>query len=87
MRIYLWGDVQLFAIHAPRVIPLTFREPIKKELNDMVPQGATAPTGDNPSPWCHPQVAVGVHIITDLSKLNSQVSPPAHPSSTFFTAI
>ena len=58
----------------------------------MEAQGIIAPVDDVPSPWCHPLVAVpkpqgGVRITTDLSKLNSQVSRPAHPSPTPFAAI
>ena len=92
MRIHLREDAQPFAIHTPRQIPLAFQEEVKKELQSMVAQGIIAPAGDNPSPWCHPLVAVakpkgGVRITTDLSKLNDQVSRPAHPSPTPFMAI
>ncbi|XP_068207506.1 uncharacterized protein [Palaemon carinicauda] len=42
--------------------------------------------------WCHPLVVVakngtGVRITVNLTKLNSQVSRPAHPSPTPYTAI
>lgn len=79
-------------MHAPRVITLAFRETVKKELDSTVAQGVITPAGDDPSLWCHPLVAVakakgGVGIITALSQLNSQVSRPAHPSPTPFTAI
>ena len=92
MRIHLREGAQPFAIHTPRQIPLAFQEEVKKELQSMVAQGIIAPAGDSPSPWCHPLVAVakpngGVRITTDLSKLNGQVSRPAHPSPTPFAAI
>lgn len=92
MRIHLKDDAQPFAIHTPRLIPLAFQEPVRMELDSMVAQGVIAPTGDDPSPWCHPMVAVakpngGIRITTDLSKLNKQVSRPTHPSPTPFAAI
>ena len=92
MRIHLRQDAQPFAIHTPRQVPLAYKEQVKKELENMVTQGIITPAGDHPSPWCHPLVAVpkpngGVRITTDLSKLNSQVSRPAHPSPTPFAAI
>lgn len=58
----------------------------------MEAQGIMAPAADDPSPWCHPLVAIpkhhsGVRITTDLSKLNSRVSRPVHPSPTLFAVI
>ncbi|XP_047481642.1 uncharacterized protein LOC125034045 [Penaeus chinensis] len=49
--------------------------------------GIITPAGDEPSQWCHPLVAVakpngGVRITVDLTKLNSQVLRPSHPSPT-----
>ncbi|XP_066940974.1 uncharacterized protein [Macrobrachium rosenbergii] len=92
MRIHLKDGAVPFAIHALRQIPLAFRDQVKEELDSMVTQGIIKPTGDDPSEWCHPLVVVaknvtGVRITVDLSKLNSQVSRPAHPSPTPFTAI
>lgn len=58
MRIYLREGAQSFAIHTLRVIPLAFREAVKKELDSMMAQGVINPAGDDPSPWCHPLVAV-----------------------------
>lgn len=58
----------------------------------MVAQGIIPPAGGaDPPPWCHPLVAVakskgGVRITTDLSKLDSQVSRPTHPSPMPFAA-
>ncbi|XP_037772736.1 uncharacterized protein LOC119568353 [Penaeus monodon] len=91
-RIHLKDDAQPFAIHMPRLIPLAFQEAVKTELTSMVAQGVIAPVDDDPSPWCHPMVAVakpngGVQITTDLWKLNRQVSHPTHPSPTPFAAI
>ncbi|XP_066953187.1 uncharacterized protein [Macrobrachium rosenbergii] len=81
-----------FAIHTPRQIPLAFRDQVKEELDSMVTQGIIKATGDDPSEWCHPLVVIaknvtGVRITVDLSKLNSRVSCPAHPSPTPFTTI
>ena len=92
MRIHLKDDAQPFAIYTPRLIPLAYQDPVKAQLDSMVAQGIIAPSDDDPSPWCHPMVVVpkangGVRITTDLSKLNSQVSRPAHPSPTPFAAI
>lgn len=92
MRIHLREDAQPFAIHTARQIPLAYQIAVKQELLSMEAQGIIAPAADDPSPWCHPLVAVpkphgGVRITTDLSKLNSQVSRPAHPSPTPFAAI
>lgn len=36
MRIYLEDDMQPFAIHMPRLIPLAFHEAVKMELASMV---------------------------------------------------
>ncbi|XP_064088413.1 uncharacterized protein LOC135202891 [Macrobrachium nipponense] len=92
MRIHLKEDAKPFAIYTPRTIPLAFQEDVKTELEAMVAQGIIEPVGDQPSPWCHPLVVVpkptgGVRVTTDLSKLNSQVQRPAHPSPSPFSAI
>ncbi|ROT76681.1 hypothetical protein C7M84_004715 [Penaeus vannamei] len=54
--------------------------------------GIISPVGDKPSEWCHPMVLVpkpgnGVRITVDLTRLNSQVSRPTHPSPTPADAI
>lgn len=92
MRIHLREDAKPFAVHTPRLIPRAYQDHVKAELDSMVAQGIIAPADEDPSPWCHPMVVVpkvggGVRITTDLSKLNSQVSRPAHPSPTPFAAI
>ena len=91
MRIHLKEDAVPFAIHTPRPIPFAFQNQVKEEIDSMVRQGIIAPTRDEPSAWCHPMVLVpknnGVRITVDLTKLNSQVSRPAHPSPTPFSAI
>ncbi|XP_068204834.1 uncharacterized protein [Palaemon carinicauda] len=92
MRIYLKDGAVPFAIHTPRQIPFAFKDQVKEDLNFMVAQGIIKPAGDDPSAWCHPLVVVakngtGVRITVDLTKLNSQVSRPAHPSPTPYTAI
>ena len=92
MRIHLKDGAVPFAIHTPRQIPFAFQSQVKEELDSMVAQGIITPAGDDPSDWCHPLVVVakngtGVRITVDLSKLNNQVSRPAHPSPTPFAAI
>ncbi|XP_068246738.1 uncharacterized protein [Palaemon carinicauda] len=91
MRIHLKDGAVPFAVHTPRQIPFAFRDKVKEELASMVTQGIIKPAGDEPSEWCHPLVVVakdsGVRITVDLTKLNSQVSRPTHPSLTPFAAI
>lgn len=92
MRIHLREDAKPFAVHTPRLVPRAYQDQVKAELDSMVAQGIIALADEEPSPWCHPMVVVpkpggGVRITTDLSKLNSQVSRPAHPSPTPFAAI
>lgn len=91
MRIHLRENAQPYAIHTPRLIPLAYQDWVKVHLDSMVAQGIIAPADEDPSFWCHPMVLVpkasgGVRITTDLSKLNNQVSRPAHTSPTPFTA-
>ena len=58
---------------------ICFRDAVKTELESMVTQGIIAPTVARPNG--------AVRITTDLSKLNRQVSCPAHPSPTLFSTI
>lgn len=65
------------AIHAPRVSPLSFQDPVKAKRESLVSQYIINLT--ELSDWCHPMVVVpknngGVRITVDLSKLNQQVS-------------
>lgn len=82
MKIHLKEGAVPFAIHSPRQIPFAFHQQAKEELKFMVRQRITEPAGDEPFAWCHPLVVVakdkGVRITVDLTKLNSQVSRPAH---------
>ncbi|XP_068229364.1 uncharacterized protein [Palaemon carinicauda] len=92
IRIHLKDGAVPFAIHTPRHIPFAFKDQVKEELYSMVAQGIIKPAGDDPSVWCHPLVVVakngtGVCITVDLTKLNSQVSRPAHLSPTPYMAI
>ena len=91
MKIHLKDGAVPFAIHTPRQIPFAFHNQVKEELDSMVAQGIIKPTGDEPSEWCHPLIVVpknsGVRITVDLTKLNSQVSRPIHPSPSPFAAI
>ena len=70
--------------------PLCFPDQVKEELNSMVAQGIIKPAGDEPPEWCHPLVVVskdlGDRITVDLTKLNSKVTRPTHPSPTPFAA-
>ena len=91
MHIHFKDDAQPFTIYTPCLIPFAYQNPVKAQLDSMVAQGVIAPAGDDPFPWCYPMVVVakangGVRITTDLSRLNSHVSRPAHPSSTPFAA-
>ena len=91
MRIHLKDDAVPFSISTPRQIPFAFRNQVKAELDSMTAQGIIKPADDEPSEWCHPLVVVpkdkGVRITVDLTKLNSQVIRPAHPSPTPFAAV
>lgn len=91
MKIHLKEGAVPFAIHTPRQIPFAFQQQVKDELESMVRQGIIEPAGDEPSAWCHPLVVVakdkGVRITVDLTRLNSQVSRPAHPAPTPFAAV
>ena len=92
MKIHLKENAVPFAIYTPRQIPFAFRDKVKEELDSLVTQGIIKPAGDTPSEWCHPLVVVpknnnGVRLTVDLTKLNSQVSRPAHPAPTPFAAI
>ena len=92
MRVYLKDNAKPYAVHTPRLIPLTWQESVMYELDAMVTQGIIAPAGDNLSQWCYPLVTVakpkgGVRITVDLMKLNKQVVRPAHPSPTPHVAI
>lgn len=86
------GPTMPFAMHTPRMIPLAFQEPTKKDLESLVTQGILKPLEDDPSEWCYPMVVVpkpngGFRITSDLSKLNRQVSHSAHLIPTLFTDI
>ena len=91
MRIPLKDGAVPFAIHTPRQVAFALQDSVKEELSSMQSQGIITPTGDVPSDWCHPMVVVpkqkGVRITVDLSKLNSQVRRPTHPSPTPFDAV
>lgn len=51
MKIHLRDDAKPFAIHNPPILPLTYREPAKAELDSMVAQGVITPAGEeDPSP-------------------------------------
>ena len=92
MKVHLKDGAVPFATHTPRQIPFAFKDQVKEELDSMVVQGIIKEAGDDPSVWRHPLVVVtkngsGVRITVDLSKLNSPVSHPTHPSPTPFAAI
>ena len=83
MLINLKKDAQPFIIYTPRLIPLAYQDLVKSQLDSIVAQGVIAPAGDDPSLWCHSMVVIAkangaVLITVDLSRLNSQVSRPAH---------
>ena len=92
MKIHIRDNAKPFAIHTARQVPYAWQEDVKQELEALVTQGIIAPAGDKPSIWCHPMVAVpkqngGVRITVDMTKLNSQVDRPTHPSLTPHEAV
>ena len=92
MRIFLKEDAREFAVYTPRIVPLAWREDVQKEIESMLAQGIITPVGDEPSRWSHPLVVVpkpkgGLRLTVDLSKLNSQVYRPSHPTPTPHAAI
>ena len=87
MRIHVRDNAKPLAIHTARQVSPAWQEDVKKELQTLVAQGIIMPAGDRPSVWCHPMAPVekpkgGVRITVDMSKLNSQVDRPTHPSLT-----
>lgn len=61
VRIHLREDTTPFIIHTPQQIPAALRERVKTELESVVAQEIMAPTGDEPSPRCHPLAAAAKH--------------------------
>lgn len=51
-------DARPFAVQTPRVIPIAWRDDVKKELDSMVARGIITPAGDEPCQWCRSLVAV-----------------------------
>lgn len=83
MRIQLTDDAQPFAVTAARAIPYSWREDIKKQLDDMLAKDVIEKV-DYPTAWCHPVVPVaknpsGVRLCVDLTRLNKFVKRPTYP--------
>ncbi|ROT69912.1 hypothetical protein C7M84_011870 [Penaeus vannamei] len=92
MRFHLQPSATSFAIHTPRPRPFAYQDQVKEELDSPVQQGIISLVSDKPSEWCHPMVLVpkpgnGERITVDLTRLNSLVSRPTHPSPTPADAI
>lgn len=83
MHIQLTDDVRPFAVTAARAIPFSWREDIKRQLDDLLAKDVIAEV-DYPTEWCHPIVPVakkpsGVRLCVDLTRLNKYVKRPTYP--------
>ena len=86
MSIELVPDAVPFALPNARAIPISWREDVKKILQDMQDQQIIAPV-TGPTDWTHPLVVVAKRdgtprICVDLTKLNKYVRRPLHPTQT-----
>ena len=86
-RIHLREDATPFAVHAPRRIPLSLREPLRLELDKLERDGVITPV-TAPTEWCSPIVVTpkressGVRLCVDLSQLNKAVKRELYQSNT-----
>ncbi|KAK3875322.1 hypothetical protein Pcinc_019804 [Petrolisthes cinctipes] len=83
MHIELTDDARPFSVTAPRIIPYSWREEIKQQLDDLLDKGIIEKV-DYPTSWCHPIVPVpkkpsGVRLCVDLTRLNRYVKRPVYP--------
>ncbi|KAK3882649.1 hypothetical protein Pcinc_012985 [Petrolisthes cinctipes] len=83
MHIELTDDARPFSVTAPRIIPYSWREEIKQQLDDLLDKGIIEKV-DYPTSWCHPIVPVpkkpsGVRLCVDLTCLNRYVKRPVYP--------
>ncbi|KAK3896105.1 hypothetical protein Pcinc_000203 [Petrolisthes cinctipes] len=83
MHIELTDDARPFSVTAPRIIPYSWREEIKQQLDDLLDKGIIEKV-DYPTSWCHPIVPVpkkpsGVRLCIDLTRLNRYVKRPVYP--------
>ena len=72
-----------FTLYTPRRVPLTLREKVSLELQEMVTMGVISPV-DVPTPWCAGMVVAlkksgAVRICMDLKPLNHSVIREEHP--------
>ena len=86
MSIELASVYKPFALSNARPIPIAWRDPVKKILEDMVTQCIIAPVTE-PTEWTHPLVVVAKRdgtprICVDLTNLNRFVKRPLHPTQT-----
>ena len=86
MAIELVSDYKPFALSNDRPIPIAWRDPVKKILEDMATQGIISPVSE-PTEWTHPLVVVAKRdgtprICVDLTNLNRFVKRPLHPTQT-----
>ena len=82
-QIQLRQDIQPFALHTARTVPLPLRDKVQEELNRMEKGGVISKV-DEPTPWCAGMVVVpkksgAIRICVDLKKLNEGVLREVHP--------
>ena len=83
MVIELTPDAGLFAVTTARPLPYSWRENIKKQLDDLLAKDIIAPV-DYPTDWCHPMVPIpnkngGIRMCVDLTRLNKYVRRLTYP--------
>lgn len=85
--IHLKEDAKPFCVTAPRRVPLSLREPLKKELQRLQEEGIITPV-TAPTEWCAPIVVApkkdnaGIRLCVDLSRLNKYVQRELYQSPT-----
>ena len=86
-HIALTDNTKPFCIKAPRVIPFTYRDKLKAELELLQQQGIIAPVTE-PTEWCAPIVITpkkdtdDIRMCVDLSRLNKYVKRERYQSLT-----
>ena len=84
VHIHLKENSRPFRISVARQIPLRFREPADKAIQQLLDNKVIARC-DEPTDWCSPGFFVvksdgkSVRLVTDYTKLNSFVDRPVHP--------
>ncbi|KAK4316647.1 hypothetical protein Pmani_012212 [Petrolisthes manimaculis] len=83
MHIELTDDARPFSVTATRIIPYSWREEIKQQLDDLLDKGIIEKV-DHPTSWCYlivpvPKKPSGVRLGVDLTRLNRFVKRPVYP--------